>query len=273
MTILAKSFYTLLGLLTASDLIEYRMNKEDTEITPPPDTVSIVIPALNEEVFVEACLKSLRNQSIVKAYPQYFEFVFVDNGSIDNTPIIAKPYVDKLLFSERGKLTARNVGTDNSNGNIIVSVDSDCSYSEHCLNTLLKSFNDPRIAGVAGSVIDISSVLPSQLYVITMALDSYIIAPYRMRGCCNACYKYLFNKVGKFDESINQLDRREVIKEEEINLGDKLSEYGYVIQKVNALCYHLGGSRTDCRIGLRSSQECAQHKIRVERFGNVQYIK
>ena len=50
----------------------------------------------------------------------------VDSGSSDNTIPIAEPYIDRLITTkQRGKLTARNLATLQSYGNIIVSVDSD----------------------------------------------------------------------------------------------------------------------------------------------------
>jgi glycosyltransferase involved in cell wall biosynthesis len=55
--------------------------------TPAPPTVSVVIPARNEEANLERCLRSLVVQEGV-----YFEILVVDDGSTDRTRDIAESF-------------------------------------------------------------------------------------------------------------------------------------------------------------------------------------
>ena len=259
-----------LSLLTTTDFIESKIHNSDNKIMKPVDKVSIIIPSLNEELFIEQCLKSLRNQSIVKQYPEYFEYIFVDNNSTDNTIKFATPYVDKIIINKNGgKLTSRNIGTLNSKGNIIVSVDADMTFSYHWLNTILKPFNDYNVAGVSGSIVDIynNPFLLKPIQILVNAIHRNLVHPTQMYGGNSAYWKHLFYMNNQFNININQKNVKEVVKEEEIDFGHKLFKFGKVIYKSNALGIHLGGEKVMCRHKLKSSESCRKYEIGIKRFG------
>ena len=52
--------------------------------------ISVILPALNEELGIEACLRSISEQSS----PEDYEVVVVDGGSQDRTPSIAYELAD-----------------------------------------------------------------------------------------------------------------------------------------------------------------------------------
>lgn len=86
------------------------MNSPDIETVEPIDTVSIIVPSLNEEPFIKKCLSSIRGQSIIQEYSQYFELILCDSCSTDDTVKIAEQYADKIInVPIRGKSTARNL--------------------------------------------------------------------------------------------------------------------------------------------------------------------
>jgi len=262
------AFGALVSSLTISDIIEYRMNNPDTKIQPPIDTISIIMASLNEERFIENCLLSIRNQTLIKEYPEFFEIILVDSGSEDRTVELARPYVDKIIYAPKGKLTARNLATDQANGNIIVSVDADCYYNQHWLNTLLSEFYDPNVVAVSGTAFDNNINLPfvqNFIYILDN-IGRTISYPNKMSGRNSAYYKQLFYLTGRFNEKINQLDVDEMLKEEEYGFGNRLAKYGIVKYKINAATIHFGGYRGLCRIGFNSDQ-CKTDKISIERFG------
>lgn len=269
MNILKVGTLGILGTFGASTVIENSMKNYDTDVQPPVDKVSIIMPAYNEKDFIEKAASSIRYQSIILNYPEYFEFIVVDNGSTDDTIYLATAFADKVVRSSRGKLSARNYGTNLSSGNIIVAADSDVYYPYHWLNTLLKPFRDPNIVGTTGTILDYNFPgIPSTFYIIGSALKR-VTRPLQMQGANCAYYKHIFNKIGQFDESINQFDVKQMVHEEEINFGKKLSNFGKVAYKFNAGCIHLGGIRTGCRMGYidRSSDTCTSYKFGIERFG------
>lgn len=269
MKLLYKAIYSLIGMASTSQILENAMKNYDTDVQPPVDTVSIIMPAYNEKDFIEKAASSIRYQSIILNYPEYFEFIVVDNGSTDDTIYLATAFADKVVQSSRGKLSARNYGANLSSGNIIVAVDSDVYYPYHWLNTLLKPFRDPNIIGTTGTILDYNFPgIPSTFYIIGSALKR-VTRPLQMQGANCAYYKHIFNKIGQFNENINQFDVKQMVDEEEINFGKRLSNFGRVTYKFNAGCIHIGSIRTGCRMGYidRFSDACMAYKFGIERFG------
>src|SRR3989339_713258 len=85
-------------------------------------SISIIIPTLNSERTLEACLKSIRSQK----YPKDIEIIIADGGSTDATLLIAGKYKativkNNLKTGEAGKA----VGYKASNGEIVGFIDSD----------------------------------------------------------------------------------------------------------------------------------------------------
>ncbi len=269
MNILKTGAVGILGTLATSSIIEKSMKDYDTDIIPPIDTVSIIMPSYNEESFIETAILSLRDQSIIHNYPYSFEFILVDSQSIDKTVELTRPYVDKIILSPRGKLTARNIAIDSANGNIIVSVDADTFYPHHWLNTILKPFRDLKyqnVVGVNGSTIDKSIIgVPGPIRNILEFVDM-IRYPNKMLGRNSVFYKHAYYMAGRFDESINQFNMQNMVAEEEIGFGERLSRIGRVVHKINASCIHLGGQKIACRWNFENKDTCAHYGFGKERF-------
>ena len=109
-------------------------------------SVSVVIPALNEEVIIESCLQSIRRQT----HP--VELILIDNGSVDRTPEIAAKYCDIVLVKPGYTLAEmRDLGAKTASGDIIVTTDADCIAPENWIEELIKPFQDPKVAAVGGA--------------------------------------------------------------------------------------------------------------------------
>jgi glycosyltransferase involved in cell wall biosynthesis len=91
-----------------------------------PPTVSIVVPARNEEVCLGACLQSLLAQTDVA-----FEVVVVDDGSTDNTRFIAESLGVRVISAGplavgcSGKCNAAQAGADATSGEWLLFTDAD----------------------------------------------------------------------------------------------------------------------------------------------------
>ncbi len=262
---------TVAGLASfelAHDYIVHKINDRDYDVIEPSDNVSIIMTSLNEEKYIEKSLLSIRNQDILQQYPNRFEVILVDSQSTDNTVKLAKPYIDKIIIAPKGKLTARNLATQNSSGNIIVAVDSDAYYPDGWLNSLLKPFHQPGIAAVHGSNIDHDvPIIGGKMFTVLHPLYVMLLSPYEMNGGNSAYYKHLFYLIGMFNTNINQLDSKIIQREEEVEFGYRLSQLGKVIYKLNAPKIHLGSERTSCRWAFDSPEKCGKYKIGIERFG------
>lgn len=291
------SLGTIIGGNVVVSIIENDWRNCDTVVEAPVNTVGIIIPTFNEEMFIERMMLSIKNQSIVEKYPDSFEYILIDSGSTDNTVDLARLFmktnVDKIVHlvensysyenlakkvksdrivitNKKGKLTARNMATDIAKSNIIVSVDADCIYPYHFLNTLLKPFKDETTVAVDGSTIDYTiPKIPGQLYTLMFWFEHNYRNVYRLHGRHCAYLKSAFNQIGKFDESINQLNVYEMVREEEVRFGNKMKTIGKVVWKQNAYCEHLGGLKMSCRgKGLnKGSLECKNSGVGIERFG------
>lgn len=106
--------------------------------------VSVVIPVYNAEKYLKDCINSLINQDLYEC-----EFIFVDDGSTDNSNKIIKQYLDidnriKLIYQEnQGVSVARNNGLSKSIGRFVSFVDADDYISKNMLSTLYnKAINE-----------------------------------------------------------------------------------------------------------------------------------
>lgn len=94
------------------------------------ESITVIIPCLNEEQGVEAVLRGM---------PDYIdEVVVVDNGSTDRTADVAAAYGAKVIGEDvRGYGRAYKRGFANATGDIIVTLDGDHSYPVDAISYLV----------------------------------------------------------------------------------------------------------------------------------------
>lgn len=114
--------------------------------------ISVIIPIYNEEKEIKKCLESLMKQSLTD-----FEIIVVDDGSSDNSVAIINsliihysssithhPSPITLLHQKHlGPGAARNLGSKEAKGEILVFVDADMTFGKDFLKLLTK----PILAG------------------------------------------------------------------------------------------------------------------------------
>ena len=190
-------------------LILFQRNRSVLHATPVMSelpSVSIIIPAHNEQDTIAGTLRSLGNLR----YPKNkLEIIVVDDGSIDNTYKIAKGFknVKVLKKANGGKASALNLGVRNARGEIVGCVDSD---SHPFPNALLKSvpfFNEGSVGAVTTSIY---STKPKNLLGILQWLEyvtiawsrkllEFIDAVYVTPGPLSLYRRNLLVKLGGFD--------------------------------------------------------------------------
>lgn len=95
--------------------------------------VSVIIPAYNEERYIEKCLASLSKQSYRDK-----EIIVVDDGSTDRTIEIAKKYHIKIIRGEhKGPGFSRNLGAKKAQGKILVFIDADMHFDKEYIKNLV----------------------------------------------------------------------------------------------------------------------------------------
>ena len=117
-------------------------------ITNKKLTVSIIIPAYNEEKVLNHCLESIKNQVEMPD-----QVIVVNNNSTDRTESIAKsyPFVKLLNEKKQGLIAARNKGFSASTGDIYARIDADSVLSKNWVKKLRKDFtDDTKVDAVTG---------------------------------------------------------------------------------------------------------------------------
>lgn len=111
--------------------------------------ISIVIRCLNEKSNLEVLIPKLLNQSY-----KDFELIFVDSGSTDGSLKVIEDYITSnknfnLYHIKKNEFTfgkSLNIGFNNSNGEIIVSLSAHC-FPKHniWLESIIKPFKNPDV--------------------------------------------------------------------------------------------------------------------------------
>lgn len=117
-------------------------------------TVSVLIPAYNEEDVVEDCIES----ALRSAYPlALLDVVVIDDGSTDETYARATQYVDAgvTVYPKRngGKYSALNYGIFCTDGDVVITVDADSILEPETIPEIVGAlWENPRTGAVCGNV-------------------------------------------------------------------------------------------------------------------------
>jgi cellulose synthase/poly-beta-1,6-N-acetylglucosamine synthase-like glycosyltransferase len=134
--------------------------KDDQGDDPPPNdpdpeerqSVSIIIPAYNEEKNIGKCLEAILRQD----FGGEMEIIVINDGSTDKTAEIASRYSVTLIDLQinLGKANALNTGIKNANGDILIFSDSDSQMSGNAVSSLVRCLKDRQDVQVgAGNVL------------------------------------------------------------------------------------------------------------------------
>ncbi|CAN7362529.1 bifunctional polysaccharide deacetylase/glycosyltransferase family 2 protein [Arthrobacter sp. LjRoot14] len=116
------------------------------EVTEP---VSVIVPAYNEAVGIEAAVRSI----VASDHP--VEIIVVDDGSTDGTADIVEalglPGVTVIRKENGGKPSALNAGLDAASHELVVMVDGDTVFEPDTVHALIQPFADPRVGAISGN--------------------------------------------------------------------------------------------------------------------------
>lgn len=170
--------------------------------------ITIFTPTYNRREKLKRCYNSLVNQT-----NKSFEWIIVDDGSVDNTDELVNLWItenkiDLKYFKQEnsGKMIAHNKGVQNALGNIFVCLDSDDYLKENTVEEILKVWNEidnSKCVGIVSLKIfenykPVGTTMPNNLKYSTL-MDLY--TKYKFRGDTMLVYrtellkKYLFPNV------------------------------------------------------------------------------
>ncbi len=175
-------------------------------------TVSIIIPAYNEEKSIEKTIIS----ALSLDYPaNKFEIIVIDDGSKDKTYYLAKKFernkslkIRVLKKTNGGKGSALNLGIKNSKGEIIVTMDADTFTEASCLKKMIGYFYNRKIAAVVPSIgVYKPKSIWQRIQQIEYAMGVFLRKSFATTnsihvtpGAFSAYRKSFFDKYGGYDE-------------------------------------------------------------------------
>lgn len=122
-------------------------------------SVSVVVPARNEEKNIENCIKSIAKSN----YPtDKYEIIAVNDRSTDNTGEILSTLSREISnlkivnideahqhINLKGKPGAVQSGIDEAKGDIVLMTDADCKVGKKWIKKITSCYKDPKIGFVA----------------------------------------------------------------------------------------------------------------------------
>ena len=187
-------------------------------------TISLVIPAFNEEAYLPACLDAImRNVAGHVA-----EIIVVDNNSTDGTRQVVEryPQVTYVFEPRKGITRARQCGLLASSGDIVAYVDADTRPLAGWVEQISEQFAaQADLACLSGpySFYDLSglrNMVSSGWF--KAARPIYKLTGYMMVGGNFAIRRDVLESMGGFDASIEFYG-------EDVDIGKRAKKYGKVL--------------------------------------------
>lgn len=166
------------------------------QLTKP--SISIVIPAFNEEEFIAKTLKAIF--IVTKNYSGTVEILVVDNNSTDKTGEIASSMGAIVVFEAKNQIArARNRGAKEATGDYLIFVDADTILEGDILDKVSANLSCGRVIG-GGAWVEPDLKGPG--YFIFKYIINYLLALKNITlGPFLYCDRDAFFRVGGFDES------------------------------------------------------------------------
>ena len=118
--------------------------------------VSIIIPILNEEKYIDKCIESILKQD----YPREdMEAILIDGESQDNTLRIINKYIEKYPFIKvlnnphKTVQYALNIGIKGAVGKYIVRMDAHAEYANDYVSKCIEYLEKTKANNVGGPMI------------------------------------------------------------------------------------------------------------------------
>lgn len=197
-------------------------------------TVSVCIPAWNEEVGIIKTIRSVLSTN----YPK-LEVVIINDGSTDSSHEQISQFISDyqaqdqqgarlqyLHLKNGGKAKALNAALQHVSGEIVITVDADSVMDTQAIQNLVARFTSPKVAAVAGNVIISNKKKPIEwiqqmeyLYgFFFKRTDSLFNSVYIIGGAAAAYRREVLQAVGGFDHTIIT---------EDIEMSTRILAHGY----------------------------------------------
>ncbi len=231
---------------------EYAASTRNT--APYEPRVSVIIPAWNEAVGLPETVRS-----ILASEYRNIEIMVVNDGSTDESDALMRRLVARYKKTARkgsdkialkyyykkngGKGRALNYGIVRSSGEIVVTLDADCTLTEQTIGNFVRTFADQKIMAAVGNVKigDTSTILGTLQHLEFLfsfyfkKADSLLNTIYIIGGAAGAFRRDVFDRVGYFDS-------RNIT--EDIDLSIRIQAAGMRIAYVDDAVVYTEGANT-----------------------------
>lgn len=187
-------------------------------------TISIVIPAYNEEKYIAACIESVlkyKTKDVV-------EVIVVDNASTDATAAVAGAYPGVHVVREpnKGITWARQRGFLTATGDLIAYVDADSRVHETWVDDIVREFSrDEKVVCLSGpfKFYDIPKWKSTAIRAVwlSFAMPHYWHTKFMALGANLVIKRKALEEIGGFDTTI-------AFHGEDTNIARRLHDVGRV---------------------------------------------
>jgi glycosyltransferase involved in cell wall biosynthesis len=168
--------------------------------------ISVIIPAHNEEAYLEKTLTALRNQDYTAV-----EIIVVANGCSDRTAEVARGRCHRLIIlSQKSLGVARNLGARMAQGELLIFLDADTLLEPDGLSVISSQFTRGVAAGTVKGEPD-SRRWP---YRLIYFLKNFIHWSGLHSGSSGVivCWRDDFVQLGGFDEALEVRENSELMR-------------------------------------------------------------
>jgi glycosyltransferase involved in cell wall biosynthesis len=191
--------------------------------------ISLIIPAYNEELYIESCL----NAAVKNSKGFFHEIIVIDNNSTDSTKKIAEkfPGVKVVHESRKGLTRARQKGLEIATGDFLAYIDADTLLPEFWAEKAVDHFTkNPEAVSLSGPYryYDGSKFKNffAHLFWWLSAPLTYRFVGYMILGGNFIAKKEALLKMGGFDKEIEFFG-------EDTDIARRLSQHGRVVFRMD----------------------------------------
>jgi len=172
---------------------------------------SVVIPAFNEEKYIDKTLRYLRKQTF-----KDFEIIVKDGESEDRTVEIAKKLANRVISTRDVSVAdARNQGVNHARGDVLVFVDADTGLPPRTLGEFANLMKDARVVGGSCRKIPVGGDILDRLLYEFVNISTFLSSHLGIGGAHGNCMlirKEIFRKIGGFNPRIKVAEEQELVR-------------------------------------------------------------
>ena len=196
--------------------------------------ISFIVPAYNEEQLLGQTLESIH--SAAREIGEPYEVIVVDDGSTDQTSLVAQRNGARVVPVEHRKISAtRNSGADVAMGEFFFFVDADTLVDTPVLQAAIHALRSGAVGG--GAAFKFDGAVPWYARLLLPMVVLFFRLTGIATGCFLFCKKSAFMAVGGFDEAyfgaeeivlskaLRRHGRFEVLKQSVTTSGRKLRTF------------------------------------------------